>query len=100
MAGLGRATVQPAVSDLVEMEGRMRKLLIIFALTLLPSFAMAHGHGGGGGHKGGWGGGHEGGRWGGGQMRAAWGGRRRRAMTGRWSRDKWHGRHIFHPSLN
>src|SRR5262245_66515542 len=64
--------MQAAVSDLVDMEGRMRKLLIIFAVTLLPSFAMAHGYGGGG-HMGGWSGGHMGG---------AWAGRRSLAMTG------------------
>ena len=96
MAGLGRATVQAAVSDLVDMEGRMRKLVIIFALTLLPSFAMAHGHGGGGGHMGGWGGGHVGGGWGGGHMRTAWGGSRSLAMTGGWRGANWHRAPFFH----
>src|SRR5262245_31453800 len=89
--------MQAAVSDLVDMEGRMRKLLIIFAVTLLPSFAMAHGHGGGG-HMGGWSGGHMGGAWAGsrslamtggrfgawsgGHMGGAWSGSRSLAMTG------------------
>jgi hypothetical protein len=67
----------------------MRKLLIIFAITLLPSFAMAHGHGGGG-HMGGWGGGHVGGGWGGGHMRGAWGGGRSLAMAGGWRGANWH----------
>jgi hypothetical protein len=62
------------------MEGRMRKILIILAIALLPSVAMARGgHMGGGGHMGSWGGGHGGGgHWGGGH----WGGGRSLAMTG------------------
>ena|SRR5215475_14105625 len=41
----------------------MRRLLVILAITLLPSFAVAaHGPGG---HMGGWGGGHMSGGWGG-----------------------------------
>jgi hypothetical protein len=81
--------MQAAVSDLVDMEGRMRKLLIILAIALLPSAAMARGHGGG--HMGGWGGGHGGGgHWGGGH----WGGGRSLAMTGGrfggWRGGNWH----------
>jgi len=37
----------------------MRRLLLALAITLLPTLAIAHGHGGGGGHVGG--GGHFGG---------------------------------------
>jgi hypothetical protein len=82
--------MQTAVSDLVDMEGRMRKLLIIFAVTLLPSFAMAHGHGGGGhmgggGRMGGWSGGHVGGAWGGSHSLAMAGGR-----VGGWHAANWH----------
>jgi hypothetical protein len=59
------------------MEGRMRKILIILAIALLPSVAMARGgHMGGGGHMGSWGGGHgSGGHWGGGRSLAMTGGR-------------------------
>ena len=64
----------------------MRRLLVVLAIALLPSFALAHGGGGGGhgggGHMGGGGlsvghmsgglsGGHVGGGWSGGQMSGA-----------------------------
>ncbi|MFZ0057832.1 MAG: hypothetical protein WAL09_23925 [Pseudolabrys sp.] len=54
----------------------MRRFLIVLAITLLPSFAIAGhgggGHGGGGHMGGGWGGGHMGGGWGG-HMGGGWG---------------------------
>jgi len=59
----------------------MRKLLVILAITLLPSFAVAaHGPGG---HMGGWGGGHMSGGWGGHRM-------------GGWHASNWHRAHFFH----
>ena len=65
-------------------EGRMRRFLIVLAITLLPSFAIAGhgggGHGGGGHMGGGWGGGHMGGGWGG-HMGGGWG-RHSMAMAG------------------
>ena len=42
----------------------MRRLLFALAISLLPSLALAHGHGGGGGHFGG----HMGGGWSGARM--------------------------------
>ncbi|MGB8245178.1 MAG: hypothetical protein WCF76_14990, partial [Pseudolabrys sp.] len=73
----------------------MRRLLIALAVVLLPSFAIAHGHGGGHGGMGGMGGGRMAGGWsahaasiaGGARMRAwnghmaAWNGR-----AGNWTR--------------
>ena len=77
--------------DSVKREGRMRKLLIIFAITLLPSFAVAAGHGGGGGHMGGhmgsWSGGH---MWGGHGMAMASG------RMGSWHAANWHHAPFFH----
>lgn len=61
----------------------MRRLLIIFAIALLPSFALAA-HGGGG-HMGGGGGGHMGG---------GWGGRSMAMVPGRFG--GWHGAHWHH----
>ncbi len=43
----------------------MRRLLLALAVSLLPSLALAHGHGGGGHGGGGHIGGHMGGGWGG-----------------------------------
>jgi hypothetical protein len=74
----------------------MRRLLIALAILLLPSFALAHGHGGGshggGGHMSG--GGHMGGGWSGGRMggaglnsRAAVGA----ARIGGWNGARWNG---------
>ncbi|MGA7024523.1 MAG: hypothetical protein WB036_17260 [Pseudolabrys sp.] len=81
----------------------MRRLLIALAVVLLPSFAIAHGHGGGHGGMGGTGGGRMAGGWsahaasiaGGARMRAwnghmaAWNGR-----AGNWTR--FHHGHFVH----
>lgn len=75
----------------------MRRLLIIFAIALLPSFALAA-HGGGG-HMGGGGGGHMGGGWGGGHIGAGWGGRSMAMVPGRmsgWHGVNWHGANWHH----
>ena len=58
----------------------MRRLLIALTITLLPSFAIAHGHGGGGGGHGGMGGGHGG--MGGGHMAGGWSGHGGASMAG------------------
>src|SRR4029078_3086245 len=57
-------------------EARMRRLLIVLAILLVPSVAIARGHGGGGsgGHGGGWGG--HGGGWSGGRSAASFSGAR------------------------
>jgi hypothetical protein len=56
----------------------MRRLLIVLAILLVPSVAIARGHGGGGGgsggHGGGWGG--HGGGWSGGRSAASFSGAR------------------------
>lgn len=75
----------------------MRRLLIIFTIALLPSFALAA-HGGGG-HMGGGGGGHMGGGWGGGHIGAGWGGRSMAMVPGRmsgWHGANWHHAPFFH----
>jgi hypothetical protein len=59
----------------------MRRLLIALAILLLPSFAIAHGHGGGGGGHGGMGGGH-GGMGGGHMAGGGWSGHGAASMAG------------------
>jgi hypothetical protein len=68
----------------------MRRFLIALAISLLPSFALAHGHGGGGHGAGG----HMGGGWSGGRLggaglssRAAVGA----ARVGSWNGARWNG---------
>ena len=74
----------------------MRRLLVIFAIALLPTLAMARGGGGGGGH-GGMGGGHGGmsgghmGGWGGGHMAAAWSGHGSTSIAGSTRMAVWTG---------
>jgi hypothetical protein len=63
----------------------MRRLLIALAISLLPSFALAHGHGGGG-HSGG---GHMGGGWSGGRTSGA--GLSSRAAVGAVGVGGWNG---------
>ena len=76
----------------------MHRLLIALAIALLPSIALAHGHGGGGhgGMGGGWSGGHVSG---GMSSRAAVGGARVGAWNGSrssaWSRGSFHGHGRF-----
>ena len=69
----------------------MRRLLIALAISLLPSFALAHSHGGGG-HMGG--GAHMGGGWSGGRIGGA--GLSSRAAVGTahvsgWNGARWNG---------
>jgi len=64
----------------------MRRLIIALAITILPSFAMAHGHGGGG--HGGMGGGHMGG----GHMAGGWGGHSAAAFAPGARMGGWSGR--------